>query len=150
MDGKLFASSRFDYFEENYYLLWIFQFSFAATSATIVSGSLAERTQIPAYLAFSTFMTGFIYPVAVSWCWGGGWLGDANDEGKGFHDFAGTGLVHMVGGVSGFVGALVIGPRHGKEKKLSDRKNVLEMKETEEWINMQNYPAEVTWWVNQL
>ena len=129
-DGGMFASSDFAELEENYYLLWIFQFSFAATSATIVSGSLAERTQIPAYLAFSTFMTGFIYPVVVGWCWGGGWLGDANEEGKGFHDFAGTGLVHMVGGVSGFVGAAVIGPRHGKEKNPSDRKNVLELQET--------------------
>lgn len=149
-DGKMFASSQFDTLEENYYLLWVFQFSFAATSATIVSGSLAERTQIPAYLAFSTLMTGFIYPVAVGWVWGGGWLGDVNKEGRGFHDFAGTGLVHMVGGVSGFIGAAVIGPRHGKEKKPENRKNVLELKETQDWINQQNYPAEVTWWVNEL
>ena len=112
-DGRMFASSDFDRLEKNYYLLWIFQYSFAATSATIVSGSLAERTQIPAYLAFSTFMTGFIYPVVVGWCWGGGWLG-AN--GMGFQDFAGTGIVHMVGGVSGFIGAAIVGPRHGKEK----------------------------------
>ena len=61
-------------------------------------------------------MTGFIYPVAVGWCWGGGWLGDGSEEGLGFHDFAGTGLVHMIGGVSGLIGAIVIGPRHGKEK----------------------------------
>lgn len=122
----MFASSDFAIEEKNYYLTWIFQFSFAATSATIVSGSLAERTQLPAYLAFSTLMTGFIYPVVVGWCWGGGWLGDKNENAKGFHDFAGSGIVHMVGGISGFVGAWVIGPRHGKEKNQSDRKNVLE------------------------
>ena len=56
-----------------------------------------------------------IFPIIASWVWGGGWLGDANEMGKGFHDFAGTGLVHMVGGISGFFGALIIGPRHNKE-----------------------------------
>ena len=69
-------------------------------------------------------MTGFIYPIVVGWVWGGGWLGDVNDQGKGFHDFAGTGIVHMVGGVSGFIGALVIGPRHNKEKNPATRRNV--------------------------
>ena len=109
--------------DENMYLLWIFQFSFAATSATIVSGSLAERTQLPAYLAFSALMTGFIYPVVVAWTWGGGWLGA---EGKGFHDAAGAGMVHLVGGFSGLIGAYMVGPRFGKEKRKEDRKNVLE------------------------
>ena len=123
-DGSVFAASDFHKLADNYYLLWIFQFSFAATSATIVSGSLAERTQLPAYMAFSVLMTGFIYPVVVGWCWGGGWLGDGNDEGKGFHDFAGTGIVHMVGGVAGFWGAAIIGPRHGKEKDESKRRQV--------------------------
>ena len=135
IDGGMLVSAEFDQREKNYYLLWIFQFSFAATSATIVSGSLAERTQLPAYLAFSTVMTGFIYPVVVGWCWGGGWLSDVEGSGgKGFHDFAGTGIVHMVGGVAGFIGAIVIGPRHGKEKHKKDRKNVLELKETQDWI----------------
>ena len=132
-------------------MLWIFQFSFAATSSTIVSGSLAERTQLPAYLAFSTFMTGFIFPVVVGWSWGGGWLSDVEGSGgKGFHDFAGTGIVHMVGGVAGFIGAIVIGPRHGKEKNKKDRKNVLELQETRAWIASQNCPQEVEWWVNEL
>ena len=134
-DGGAFAATDFEEQEENYYLLWIFQFSFAATSATIVSGSLAERTQLPAYLAFSTFMTGFIYPVVSGWCWGGGWLGDAEGAGgRGFHDFAGTGIVHMVGGSAGFIGALIVGPRHGKEKRGTNRKNVLELKETQDWV----------------
>mmetsp|Transcript_16068 Transcript_16068/g.20364 ORF Transcript_16068/g.20364 Transcript_16068/m.20364 type:complete len:83 (-) Transcript_16068:998-1246(-) len=82
-------------------------------------------------------MTGFIYPVIVGWVWGGGWLGDSNSEGKGFHDFAGSGVVHLTGGVAGFIGALVIGPRHGKEKKIADRKNVFDDCETQEWISRQ-------------
>jgi Amt family ammonium transporter len=147
-NGGMFAAADFDKLEKNHYLLWIFQFSFAATSATIVSGSLAERTQLPAYLAFSTIMTGFIYPVVVGWCWGGGWLGDVSPEGKGFHDFAGTGIVHMVGGTAGFVGAYILGPRYGKEKNASDRKNVMEEPDTINWISEQNCPQEVEWWVN--
>ena len=125
-DKDMFAGSGAKDQADNYYLAWIFQFSFAATSSTIVSGSLAERTQLPAYMCFSVLMTGFIYPVVVGWCWGGGWLGDADDGSKGFHDFAGCGIVHMVGGVAGFCGALVIGPRHGKEKNRANRKNVLD------------------------
>lgn len=109
----------------NTWILWAFQFSFAATAATIVSGSLAERTMLPAYMFFSVLMTGFIYPVVVSWTWGGGWLGDgSNPNNWGFHDFAGTGIVHMVGGVAGFVGAAVIGPRHGKEKDVARKRNI--------------------------
>mmetsp|Transcript_28373 Transcript_28373/g.37873 ORF Transcript_28373/g.37873 Transcript_28373/m.37873 type:complete len:198 (+) Transcript_28373:428-1021(+) len=95
-------------------------------------------------------MTGFIYPVIVGWVWGGGWLGDSNSEGKGFHDFAGSGVVHLTGGVAGFIGALVIGPRHGKEKKIADRKNVFDDCETQEWISRQQSPVEVEWWVNEL
>lgn len=66
--------------------------------------------------------TGFIYPVIVGWTWGGGWL-----DGVGFHDFAGSGIVHLVGGVSGFIGAAIVGPRHGMEKNQKDRKNALEL-----------------------
>ena len=70
-------------------------------------------------MAFSLIMTGLIYPVVVAWTWGGGWLGDigANGETKGYHDFAGCGIVHMTGGVAGLAGAFIIGPRHGKEKQ---------------------------------
>ena len=114
--------------------MWVFQFAFAATSTTIVSGSLAERTQLPSYLAFSCLMTSLIYPVVVSWTWGGGWLGDANDLGKGFHDFAGSGVIHMVGGAAGFAGAWILGPRHGKEKNGTDRKNVFDQPGTSEWL----------------
>lgn len=119
--GGFYAGAKFstlEIYNPHPYTLWIFQFSFAATAATIVSGSLAERAQLPAYMAFSLIMTGLIYPVVVAWTWGGGWLGDigANGETKGYHDFAGCGIVHMTGGVAGLAGALIIGPRHGKEK----------------------------------
>lgn len=134
LDPRFFAASKFDEMEENYYLMWVFQYSFATTAATIVSGSLAERTQLPAYLAFSAFMTGFTYPIAVSWTWGGGWLGDANDEGLGFHDFAGAGMVHILGGVAGFIGASMVGPRYGMEKNPAKRKNLFDEKESLEWV----------------
>ena len=133
--GSMFASSGFIEKEENYYLLWILHFSFSITCATIVSGALAERTQLPSYLAFSALMTGFIYPVVVGWTWGGGWLGDGSDMGKGFHDFSGSGIVHIVGGTAGFIGAAILGPRHGKEKNAATRKNVLEDENAIKWIN---------------
>lgn len=88
---------------------FLFQAAFAAAAATIVSGAVAERTQFKAYIIYSIVITGLMYPVVVSWGWGGGWLADL-----GFVDFAGSGLVHMVGGVAALVAAWVIGPRAGK------------------------------------
>ena len=88
---------------------WFFQFAFACTAATIVSGSLAERVNIPNYLLYSGFMTGFIYPVVVAWTWGGGFL-----TSWGFSDFAGSGVVHLTGGIAGLAGAVICGPRIGK------------------------------------
>lgn len=88
---------------------FLFQAAFAAAAATIVSGAVAERTQFKAYIIYSIIITGLMYPVVVSWGWGGGWLSDL-----GFVDFAGSGLVHMVGGVAALVAAWVIGPRAGK------------------------------------
>ena len=87
----------------------LFQTVFAATAATIVSGAMAERTKFQAYLIFSFVITLFIYPVAGHWLWGGGWL-----DNLGFHDFAGSTLVHSVGAWVGLAGAIVIGPRLGK------------------------------------
>ena len=87
----------------------IFHTVFCATSATIVSGAMAERTKFAAYLAYSACISIFIYPVTGHWIWGGGWLSEL-----GFHDFAGSTAVHMVGGVCAFVGAKIVGPRLGK------------------------------------
>jgi Amt family ammonium transporter len=90
-------------------LLWFFQMVFAATAATIVSGALAERTRLDAYMAYSFLISAIIYPVYGHWVWGGGWLAEL-----GAWDFAGSGVVHAVGGVAAFVGAKMVGPRKGK------------------------------------
>ncbi len=91
---------------------FLFQAAFAAAAATIVSGAVAGRTQFKAYLVYSVAITALIYPMVVSWGWGGGWLADL-----GFVDFAGSGLVHLVGGTAALVGAIFIGPRLGKYSK---------------------------------
>ncbi len=92
-----------------YHTDFIFQAMFAATAATIVSGAVAERVKISSFLIFATILVAVIYPVAGSWKWGGGWL-----DQMGFHDFAGSTLVHSVGGWAGLVGAYLLGPRLGK------------------------------------
>lgn len=86
-----------------------FQTVFCATSATIVSGAMAERTKFSAYCIYSALISLLIYPVSGHWIWGGGWLAQL-----GFHDFAGSTCVHLVGGVCAFVGAWILGPRIGK------------------------------------
>ena len=91
---------------------WMFHVVFAATAATIVSGAVAERTQFKAYLIYTVFITALIYPVVGRWIWGGGWLSDL-----GFVDFAGSTVVHSVGGWAGLAGAFVLGPRFGKYVK---------------------------------
>ncbi|MFK7903191.1 MAG: ammonium transporter [Nitratireductor sp.] len=88
---------------------WFFQMVFVATAASIVSGTLAERIKLWPFLIFTVFLTGFIYPIAGSWEWGAGWL-----DGKGFSDFAGSTLVHSVGGWAALAGAIVLGARKGK------------------------------------
>lgn len=88
---------------------WFFQVVFAATAATIVSGAMAERTKFSAYLIYTPFITGLIYPIVTHWTWGGGWLFEL-----GYYDFAGSGIVHMVGGTAALAGVLVLGPRIGK------------------------------------
>ena len=144
-DLSYFAASGFNDAEENNFIVWCFQFSFAATSATIVSGSLAERCRLPAYFLFSILMTGFIYPVVVAWTWGGGWLAQL-----GFYDFAGTGIVHMVGGVAGFIGALIIRPRHGKETSLEDRQDVTQDPGYDELVRKFGDRAAVEAWIAEL
>jgi Amt family ammonium transporter len=93
---------------------WMFQVVFAATAATIVSGAMAERTKFVAYLAYSAVIVGLIYPVFGSWAWGSLYKGDGWLEGLGFIDFAGSTVVHSVGGWAALAGAIVIGPRIGK------------------------------------
>ena len=88
---------------------WLFQVVFAATAATIVSGAMAERTKFAAYMACSIVISGLIYPVVGHWIWGGGWLSTL-----GMVDFAGSTVVHSVGGWAGLVGAVVLGPRLGR------------------------------------
>jgi Amt family ammonium transporter len=95
-----------------YYTDFIFQAMFAATAATIVSGAVAERIKLPSFLVFSTIYVAIIYPIAGSWKWGGGWLHQ-----MGFYDFAGSTLVHSVGGWAALVGAIILGPRLGKYAK---------------------------------
>jgi len=95
--------------------LWafaIFQTVFCATSATIVSGAMAERTKFSAYCIYSAAISLLIYPISGHWIWGGGWLSQL-----GFHDFAGSTAVHMVGGVCALIGAKILGPRIGKYDK---------------------------------
>ena len=95
--------------------LWafvIFQTVFCATSATIVSGAMAERTKFSAYCIYSAAISLLIYPVSGHWIWGGGWIAQ-----MGFHDFAGSTAVHMVGGVCALIGAKILGPRIGKYDK---------------------------------
>ena len=95
--------------------LWcyvIFQTVFCATSATIVSGSMAERTNFKAYCVYSALISMIVYPISGHWIWGGGWLSSL-----GFHDFAGSTAVHMVGGITACIGAAFLGPRIGKYGK---------------------------------
>jgi Amt family ammonium transporter len=94
-----------------YWTDFLFQGMFAATAATIVSGAVAERIKLGSFLIFSTLFVGISYPITGSWKWGYGWLNDA-----GFYDFAGSTLVHLVGGAGALAGVLVLGPRIGKYK----------------------------------
>ncbi len=94
------------------FAFFIFQTVFAATAATIISGAVAERTKFIAYLMYTVAVTAFIYPVFGSWVWGGGWLSGLGENG--FIDFAGSTVVHSVGGWAALAGAIVVGPRLGK------------------------------------
>jgi ammonium transporter, Amt family len=97
----------------------IFQTVFCATAATIVSGAMAERTKFSAYCLYSFIISAVIYPISGHWIWGGGWLADL-----GFHDFAGSTAVHMVGGVASLVGAAIVGPRIGKYSKTGEARAI--------------------------
>lgn len=104
VDGTLYGGGGYTYWTD-----FLFQAMFAATCATIVSGAIAERVKITAYMVFTLFYVGLVYPILGSWNWGGGWL-----KTLGFYDFAGSTLVHSVGGWAALAGIIVIGPRLGK------------------------------------
>jgi Amt family ammonium transporter len=95
-----------------YWTDFLFQAMFAATAATIVSGAVAERIKLKSFMVFTVFFVAFVYTIAGSWKWGGGWL-----DAMGFYDFAGSTLVHSVGGWAALVGAMLLGPRLGKYGK---------------------------------
>lgn len=91
---------------------FVFNMVFCATTATIVSGAMAERTKFVSYCVYSVILSAVVYPIEAHWIWGGGWLSQL-----GFIDFAGSTAIHMVGGISAFIGALILGPRIGKYGK---------------------------------
>lgn len=96
---------------------FVFNLVFCATTATIVSGAMAERTKFLSYCIYSAVISALIYPIEAHWIWGGGWLAQL-----GFHDFAGSCAIHMVGGISALIGAKLLGPRIGKFTRASDGK----------------------------
>lgn len=96
---------------------FVFNLVFCATTATIVSGAMAERTKFLSYCVYSAVISALIYPIEAHWIWGGGWLAQ-----MGFHDFAGSCAIHMVGGISALIGAKMLGPRIGKFTKEKDGK----------------------------
>jgi len=105
------------------YMFWWFQWTFAAAAATIVSGAVAERTHLLAYLSYTVLITILIYPVIVHWVWSAeGWLSASNADAfqGGVVDFAGAGVVHLTGGTAGLCGAVIIGPRNGRFQRLPE------------------------------
>lgn len=117
--GKFFGGSGwflagdgvYTYGNLDKFVFFTFQVAFAATAATIVSGAMAERTQFRSYIMYSAVLSAVIYPVVVRWTWGGGWLFQRDTP---YHDFAGSSIVHMVGGVAALAGAKMLGPRIGR------------------------------------
>jgi ammonium transporter, Amt family len=112
--GWFLGDGAFQYGTLTVPVTFVFQVAFAATAATIVSGAMAERTKFKSYFLYSIVISGLIYPIVVHWNWGGGWLAQLDTP---FHDFAGSTMVHMTGGVAALMGALVLGPRIGKYGK---------------------------------
>jgi len=110
-DGAQAAAAADVYNNSDYSVMsdWFFQMVFVATAASIVSGTVAERMKLWSFLVFVVVLTGFIYPIQGAWTWGQGWLND-----MGFSDFAGSTIVHSVGGWAALMGAIILGPRIGK------------------------------------
>jgi len=113
LGGFLAYGDVFFFNDESLASTWFFQVVFAATAATIISGAVAGRVKFSSYLMYTPFITGFIYPIVTHWVWNSdGWLAQL-----GFYDFAGSGVVHMLGGVAALAGVLVVGPRIGRFDK---------------------------------
>jgi Amt family ammonium transporter len=106
----MFANPDIVYPNVTVLVFFFFQFAFAATASTITTGAMAERTDFIGDLIYTGLMAMFTYPIIVHWVWGGGWLGDAS-----FHDFAGSTVVHTVGGFTALIGAAVLGPRPNRK-----------------------------------
>ncbi|MCH5248689.1 MAG: ammonium transporter [Lachnospiraceae bacterium] len=118
----LIGAPGFDIFTDYANFDWsnfVFNLVFCATTATIVSGAMAERTKFLSYCIYSGIISALIYPIEAHWIWGGGWLAQ-----MGFHDFAGSCAIHMVGGVSALIGAKILGPRIGKFTKEKGNKAI--------------------------
>eukprot|EP01125_Pyxidicula_operculata_P019812 TRINITY_DN720_c3_g1_i2.p1 TRINITY_DN720_c3_g1~~TRINITY_DN720_c3_g1_i2.p1 ORF type:complete len:582 (-),score=147.14 TRINITY_DN720_c3_g1_i2:275-2020(-) len=110
---------------------WVFQWAFASVSTTIVSGAMAERTRVRAYIYYSIIMSAFTYPVAAHWVWSNdGWMSSHKDDesqillANGLIDWAGSGVVHLVGGTAGAVGAFIVKPRMGRYEDLYERRGM--------------------------
>lgn len=119
----LIGKPGFDLFTnyENFnYSSFVFNLVFCATTATIVSGAMAERTKFLSYCIYSAVISALIYPIEAHWIWGGGWLAQ-----MGFHDFAGSCAIHMVGGISALIGAKILGPRIGKFSKRTGKPHAI-------------------------
>ena len=114
--GDFIASHSEGFSDSSYF---VFNLVFCATTATIVSGAMAERTKFASYCIYSAFISMLIYPIEAHWIWGGGWLSS-----MGFHDYAGSCAIHMVGGIAALIGAAVLGPRIGKYNMDKDGKVV--------------------------
>lgn len=105
----MFASFGFEKVAMDNYLHWIIQFAYCTVVVSAFQGSLSERTNLSAYVIISFLLASFVYPIILAWTWGKGWLYD-----KGFHDFAGSGVIHLVAGTTAFWGALSVGERRAK------------------------------------
>jgi ammonia channel protein AmtB len=116
--GGFLATGNWFFNNEELASTWFFQVVFAATAATIVSGAVAGRVKFSSYLIYTPFITGLIYPIVTHWVWSGqGWLTEL-----GFVDFAGSGVVHMLGGVAALAGVLVIGPPSASTTRTASRR----------------------------
>ena len=110
-NGNFYGAVGFEDMPKDHYLQWVIQFAYCTVVASIYQGALAERTYLAGYLFMSLLVAGFIYPIILAWTWGQGWLAQ-----KGFQDFAGTGVIHLIGGTVGVWGAIVLGKRRSLAK----------------------------------